>query len=373
MDSSERRGSIPMSKIHSPHVLSKVRHTEVDFLASRPFPTSKHTPSAVHVDSVLRIPALKVRFHYKSIDQNVHSMTPSSVPRPKFSPEPIQIPSSDTQGRSSPSKLQKSVSWAPQSFADTVAEPPQPEEASPVLTASPAPTKRGVLSLSAVVASVPENLELTPSLLEFIEQVARPAIAATAVTSSSGTDSDSTDIDSETEGAISAPQTPGESSPLSFPVDVTIAFQIQPSTVYLTCHPPSRVQCMIQSPNVSFVVSFSLYSKREFDNPSIPAGIAGQEFANKVVTFNNLYITGCLTTFALQLFSPQVSSLSATKHSRSFTPKMENREALSLTLGQALIHLSRKSVLAPSTKAGKGVKSVDDYTLHSKLQVSGDP
>ena len=324
------------------------------------------------MDSVLRIPALNVRFHYKSIVQNVQPVIPDSVPRPKFTPEPIQIPSSDAQVGTVPTKLQKSVTWHPGKFADRIAKL-HPKEASPVPPASPAPTKRGLLSLSAVVASVPENLELTPSLLEFIEQVARPAIAATAVTSSSGTDSDSTDADSEGEGAASVPQTPGESSPLSFPVDVTLAFQIQPSTVYLICPPPSRVQCMIQSPNVSFVVSFSLYSKREFDNPSTPVGIAGQEFANKVITFNNLYITGCLTTFALQLFSPQVSSLSATKHSRSFTPKMENREALSLTLGQALIHLSRKSVLASSTKAGKGVKSVDDYTLHSKLQVSGDP
>ena len=56
---------------------------------------------------------------------------------------------------------------------------------------------------------------------------------------------------------------------------------------------------------------------------------------------------------------------------------MEKKEALSLTLGQAFIHLSRKSVLALMPGAGRGVagkgrvRSVDDYKPHNKLQVSG--
>lgn len=249
------------------------------------------------------------------------------------------------------------------------------------------PVKKGILSVSAVVASLPEDIKLTPSLLEFIERVATPTIAATVVTSSSSSDSE-TESGGEEGGAAGdhAPQqqTAGESWPISFPVHVTLAFQIQPSTVYLTCRPHSRVECIIQSPDVNFIVSFSLFCPQGLegtmttsggsppDSLSIHSTPLQQSKAN-IVAFNNLYITGCLRTFVLQLYSPQVSTLKQP----SREPAVEKKEALSLTLGQAFIHLSRKSVLALMPGAGRGVagkagvRSVDDYKLHNKLQVSG--
>ena len=124
------------------------------------------------------------------------------------------------------------------------------------------PVKKGILSVSAVVASLPEDIKLTPSLLEFIERVATPTIVATVVTSSSSSDSkgESGGEEGGGGGGDHAPQQQtAESWPISFPVHVTLAFQIQPSTVYLTCRPHSRVECIIQSPDVDFVVSFSLF------------------------------------------------------------------------------------------------------------------
>lgn len=217
--------------------------------------------------------------------------------------------------------------------------------------------KRGVLSISVKVASTPEDMTLTPSLLEFVEQVVRPTIAATVDTKpDSSSDSDTGD-DSEVEEIGEQGQAAKEDSPISFPVDVTITFHMQPSTIRLSCHPHSRVHCIVCSPNVNFVVSFSLFSQQEME------GVLSSPGPTSGVTFNNLFVTGCLKTFTLQLLSPQVSALKQ----HSDTTKIDNKEALSLTLGQALIHLSRKSVLVASTTSPVSTMT----STHSRLQVSG--
>ena len=303
--------------------------------------SSKHPPSAI--DSVLLIPALQVKVHYQSM---VGSALPkmSTVPFPqKLTPHSSPIP---------PGKEQKAASSGG-------------EEA-----LLPEPQKKGVLSLSAIVASLPEDVEVTPSLLEFIEKVARPTLAATVVTSSNGNDSDSEEGKNVEDLVQFGNQPTSDSWPISFPVDVTLTFQIQPSTVHLSCQPHSRVRCMFQSPDVNFVISFTLFSKQQpessFSSDSTP--LLSQV---TVVPFNNLYITGCLTTFALQLFSPVITS---SLKSYSSTSKIENKEALSLTLGQALIHLSRKTVFVPSSASQgppeKGTEGMDDQPIQNKLQVS---
>ena len=370
MHSTDRRGSVPLGKPYSPHV-RRLGQTMSDspFLGSPRFPhdRSKHPPSAV--DSVLLVPALTVKVHYQSM---VGAMLPRAptVPVPQgLSPHSSPVPSTNfvptiksppaTPVRDTNVETKKSVSW---NLEETDSSDLQSE----------VQTKRGVLSISAVVASLPEDVELTPSLLEFIEQVARPTLAATEVTSSNSESDTPADIDSGLEGPTQPHQQPtSDPWPISFPVDVTLTFQIQPSTVHLSCQPLSRVQCMIQSPDVNFVISFSLFTKQQLEN-SFSTDSSCPPTQDAIVPFNNLYITGCLTTFVLQLFSPQVTS-GLKQYSQ--TPKIENKEALSLTLGQALIHLSRKTVLAPYSVnrglQGKATGNVDDYSMQNKPQVSG--
>ena len=271
------------------------------------------------------IPALTAKAHYQSIVGQSYSSSPYS-----------------------PSK-QSSFPVQPSSTASQQQQHPDPLPSLPV--------KKGILSLSAVIESLPEDVKLSHSLLEFIEQVAKPTLAATAVSSSSSTESLTDNVEGNDANAP---------SPISFPVEVTLTFHIQPSKVYLTCQPHSQVECIIQSPDVNFVISFSLFSQQLLDGASLEtssptASTTGPN--SKIVPFNNLYVTGCLKTFALQLYSPQVSSL------KPGGSVIENKEALSLTLGQALLHLSRKSVLAPVLH--KSASSVDDYHTHNKLQVSG--
>lgn len=296
-------------------------------------PTRKSSTDHKHVvESVVLIPALTVKAHYQSIVGPSYSNLSAS--------KPSQGPSTSPKHTAAEARHTASVAPPPQL--------PSASGGSQVL-----PVKQGILSLSAVVESLPEHIKLTPSLLEFIEQVAQPTLAAAAVSSSSSTESISNmaaevEVGGERGGAVRT------TSPISFPVDVTLTFYIQPSTVYLTCQPHSQVECSIQSPNVNLVISFSLFSRQMCDGPpgqdssSPTASLTGSN-TSRVVPFNKLYVTGCLSTFALQLYILKHGSTSASA----------NREALSLTLGHALFHLSRNSV------------SVSTCTTHNKLQVSG--
>ena len=304
-----------------------------------------HRNSAEHkhvVESVVLIPALTVRAHYQSIvGRSYSNLSASKSPR---------LPSSSDRRTAAEEKMTAS-------------------SANPLLKATPPenlPVKRGVLCLSAVVESLPEHIKLTPSLLEFIEQVAQPTLAAAAVSISSSTESVS---NAEEGGGGEGDEAVQTAMPISFPVDVTLTFCIQPSTVYLTCQPHSQVECTIQSPNVNFVISFSLFSHQMSDSPpnaldSFSPTASLTSTNTRVVPFNKLYVTGCLSTFALQLYSLKHGAISATG----------SREALGLTLGHALFHLSRNSVSAPMStplKSRKNTSCVENCHTHNKLHVSG--
>ena len=290
---------------------------------------------------IILIPALNVQVHYKSIiSQSYQFPSPTS------------------------SLTLSSLSTGTPTHAAPAPEQPQlpklkitPETP----TSASLPMKKGLLSISVVVASTPEDMTLTSSLLEFVEQVVRPTIAATADTNTNSTSESDSEEESGAE-EVEERKENSDSPAISFPVDVTIVFQMQPSKICLSCQPHSRVNCIVSSPNVNFVVSFSLFSQREREGPLPSPG------PPSVVTFNNLYVTGCLKTFTLQLLSPQVPTLK--KMDSDPEKKLENREALSLTLGQALTHLSRKSVLTGANGTSPG-SSRDDSSTHSKLQVSG--
>lgn len=296
--------------------------THSPLLRSRSKSERKHS-----VESVVLIPALTIKTHYQSIvgpnyshpSTTPHEATPTSSP---VSARQLDVP------------------------------PPVPHF----------PVKKGVLSLSVIIDSLPDDIRLTHSFLEFIEQVARPTLAATVVSSSSSTES----LEEESEATTATEDKSNQSLSISFPVDVILTFHIQPSTVYLTCQPHSNVECIIQSPDVNFVISFSLFSQQLWEGSaslgsSSPAGSISGPNAS-IVPFNNLFITGCLTTFVLQLYSRKPGGVAS-----------DTKEALSLTLGQALVHMSRKSVSAPFFPKGssKPATSVDDYGSHNKMQVSG--
>lgn len=253
------------------------------------------------IDTVLLIPALEVKAHYQSI-----------------------IGHSFLSAMSSPSKLNDSGEV--NSDIGELRDPDTNDYNSPV--------KKGVLSISATIAPLPHDLELHPSLLDFVEQVVRPIHINIKENGSDEEEDD--DLASKTKAQNSV-------HPLSFPVDVTITFTIHPSKIYLTCSPHAHVKCLIEIPTVDFAISFSLFEQKQHDNMSllnVDSSMTSSVAEDNVVILNNLHITGCFKTFALVMYMPPVQTGTV----KDDVSHKNNREAFNLVLGQAFIHLSRKVV-----------------------------
>ena len=321
--------SVPERQTSSPSLLTRAHrhllHSSSFTPPLQPRRLQGRTKDSANDTVIILIPALHVQVHYKSLVGQSYQFPSPTLPVPTSAPPPVPA-----------------LSITPNTP-----------------NADDLPMKRGVLSISVVVKSTPEDITLTPSLLEFVEQVVRPTIAATTSTKTDSSSEGESEEDSELE-ELEEMNKSAETPAISFPVDVTIVFHMQPSTVYLSCQPHSRVHCVVCSPNVDFVVSFSLFSARERES------LASPPTQPSVVTFNNLYVTGCLETFTLQLLSQQVSSLK--QNEADPEQKLVSKEALSLTLGQAMTHLSRKSVLT-SSKPSLGASNTE-HSTQSKLQVS---
>ena len=225
------------------------------------------------------------------------------------------------------------------------------------------PIKKGVLTISAVIEPLPQDLELDPNLLDFIEQVVRPI----NITTQKNDYADSDDDEEERSNTMEhkAPVTKPQSStrPLSFPVEVCITFTIHPSKIFLNCNPHARVKCLVEIPTVNFIISFSLFTRKQPEYvDSLESSIISKDGDDEIITFNNLNITGCLKTFSLVMFTPQLHT-SSPKLTES---QSEDKEAFNLVLGQAFVHLSRRSVY------GKTQFDVDDHVIHETLKVSGN-
>ena len=253
------------------------------------------------------------------------------------------------------------------------------------------PVKKGVLSVTTTISSLPSDIELNPSILDFIEQVVRPInISAREIETALPTELDEEEEKEDESNELPIVVKKSNSNPISFPVDICLNFQIHPSKIILTCNPHARVRCQIVIPTVSFIVSFSLFSKSHYDflpvmasprndsslsqsppNSSITsqstAASGGQSGGNDdITTINDIIVTGCLQTFQLTLYTPNVQS--SLLHNQAAT-QSEDKEVISLVLGQAYIHLSRSSVFVNDSTP---CKSVDDYATVEKLKVSGE-
>ena len=218
------------------------------------------------------------------------------------------------------------------------------------------PSKKGSLLVSVNVDSLPAEMKLQPSLLEFMEQVMKP-LKGNAESSVSN-DSDSAESDSESGPGL--PQSPAAPATLSFPVEVTIFFHVKPSMVTLSCQPYSRVECSIAVPDVNLCCSFILFSSQLVENSAsrLSSSSSSSALSGNIRPFNNLCVSGAVQAFSFNIFSPSISSTARTVQGSTETKK----EVVGLRLGLASIHISRRAVKVMSSP----VK--DSY---EKMKISG--
>ena len=321
--------------------------------------------------TTLFIPAVEVKAHYQSILGSTYSTAPTTPTKSPSSPQ--MTPQREKEEEDQRQKKPKMDSPPHVTFDinDNKAG---------------LPVKKGVLSIATIISSLPNDLELNPSILDFVEQVVRPInISAQEIEIVSSDIKEEDEKEEDSKLPVTAQKS--GTQPLSFPVDVRLNFQIHPSKIILTCNPHARVRCQIAIPAVGFMVSFMLFSRRQYDIPipippqskneshlpqsppdsSITSPNGSVQGGNDdIVTFNNLNITGCLQTFQLTMYTPNVQS---SKLQQSSGQSSEEKEVISLVLGQAFIHLSRSSV---SVHDGSPSKSVEDTISQEKLKVSGE-
>jgi len=218
------------------------------------------------------------------------------------------------------------------------------------------PSKKGSLLFSVNIDSLPGEMKLQPSLLEFMEQVMKPLKGN--ADSSVSNDSDSAESDSKSGSAM--PQSPAAAS-ISFPVEVTIFFHVKPSMVSLSCQPYSRVECSIGVPDVNLCCSFVLFSPQLAEKSTSrlsSSSTSSSVFSNNIRPFNNLCVSGAVQAFSFNIFNPSISSTARTKQAPTETKK----EVVGLTLGLASVHVSRRAVRVMSTP---------DKDSYEKMKISG--
>ncbi|PIK42309.1 hypothetical protein BSL78_20839 [Apostichopus japonicus] len=115
----------------------------------------------------------------------------------------------------------------------------------------PGQQKRGLMYVWAQMKSPEDEIVVTTSILDFLEQALKvipPAVDTADATSPTESQpshpkEDETDIDASTNSLVSSSAV----DYTTFPVDVIVYFLVQPSVIHLTCL-PSRVECLLQLP-----------------------------------------------------------------------------------------------------------------------------
>lgn len=279
------------------------------------------------IDTVILIPALLVKAHYQNIISHSFFSAHLSPSKRKEDHELIEI---DLKTFDDSSSCNNSV-------------------------------KKGILLISMIISPLPCDLELHPSLLDFVEQVVRP-INLNIIPQKNETDNEDDNDSIVKESSLIA--SPSSVHSLSFPVDVNITFTIHPSKIYLTCNPHAHVKCLMEIPTVNFAISFSLFETKQFECLPVDCSVASSTTPDDTLILNNLHITGCFKTFALVMYTPSPSVQASTAHDD--TSHRGYKEAFNLVLGQAFIHLSRKSV-----HENVLCKASGSICVQEKLKVSG--
>ena len=121
--------------------------------------------------------------------------------------------------------------------------------------------------------SLPQKMVLKPCLLDFIGQALEPIVPSEDEFVDAGesltSDGDSVSVgDHEATGSMVSSSMSDNSS---FPVDVVVVIRVQPSEIRFSCLPVSRVECMLNLPDLDVVFSSNSspnkYLKQSINRP----------------------------------------------------------------------------------------------------------
>ena len=184
-----------------------------------------------------------------------------------------------------------------------------------------------------MIRSVPKEMRILPALVEFLDKIAQPISNFAQSTSFLLGPT----IQTEHPQNIFSSYT---QSSQFFPIDVLISVQLQPLVVKLTCLPISRVEAILQTPQIETMCSFTIYKKQQENFQSSYSYNLLKSDLNKKEMLNLYFITDINLTFYLSKLSLSVSSYLVTKHEE--TGQARTRDALRIQLDRAKFNLFRR-------------------------------
>ncbi|PIK59475.1 hypothetical protein BSL78_03619 [Apostichopus japonicus] len=181
----------------------------------------------------------------------------------------------------------------------------------------PGQQKRGLMYVWAQMKSPEDEIVVTTSILDFLEQALKvipPAVDTADATSPTESEpshpkEDETDIDASTNSLVSSSAV----DYTTFPVDVIVYFLVQPSVIHLTCLPASRVECLLQLPCTELSFSSTEFvddgsndvGDERFTSPNRRRQFSGDDSMDARKSANSgLHCSIVLSNFSLVVFHP---------------------------------------------------------------------
>ena len=335
--------------------------------ARRSKPTFFGQPQSTHAneDTVLLIPGVNVRAHYQSKTTSERTTKGQSAASP-FSSHFVPNDSTD--------------------YTDTVSN------SSNGLRSG---SKSASLHAWLNIQQLPREMILLPALLDFVDKALAPiTLAYQNVEDKNETDCGSSeDVGNETESIMSS----SLSDHSSFPVNVVVFINIQPSDIRFSCSPVSKVECLLRIPSLDFVISSTT-------SPNSSSKLGQMSKKGKLQSGNNrnksgsievseadvggFSITACLSRFSFCIFHPYGKQYGSTSE-RSFIdsglfpgrrkkrgpvpqPISGRKDSFSLNVEFIKFNLFRKRIQESSSLASKMRRSFssDSSDLKTDVQVS---
>ncbi|XP_055893241.1 bridge-like lipid transfer protein family member 1 isoform X2 [Biomphalaria glabrata] len=330
--------------------------------------SSQRKLSANPDTTIFFIPSVAVKIHYNSKTDHTASMNNSST----IYEEPAEtvIPS-------------RPYSFIPEITVTSPLAQQSTKEESTLSLDSGSPRRSTQLKKASLYAlftlqTLPEEMIISPTLLDFLEQALEP-LPITANSSPSILKRDVMDSLVNNMDLDASQGSLGQQSMAFFPVDVVVHIKVDPSFIRFNCHPVSRVECLLQVPSLDLFFSTKktdLNEGMQPDSAQTPKSSSQFEKKAKVPSSSNissqaagrsrhisgisessffpgsssggLSVTGCMSDFSLYIFHPYGTGVQRRFAANSDSPTFRNQglERISENTGSAIHDMGRRDSLS---------------------------
>lgn len=240
------------------------------------------------------------------------------------------------------------------------------------------------------IQQLPREMILLPSLLDFVDRALAPMTLAFQNAVDKSGSASSLEGENETESMLSS----STSDQSSFPVDVVVFINVQPSDIRFSCSPVSKVECLLRIPSLDFVISSTTSPSNATRSNQTSKKGRNQLGSSKAKPGNSALleadiggfcVTVCLSRFSFCIFHPYGKQYGSTSE-RSFLesglfpgrrkkrgpmpqPISGRKDSLSLNVEFIKFNLFRKRIQEPSNSSSKLRKSSSSESSEVKTEV----